>query len=153
MASIRKERLIETDPEAAWAALRDWPALNERLVPGFVTDVRLDGDDRILTFDNQFVARERLVGSSETDRRLVWSVIDGPFTHYNAAAQVLASAAGTRFVWQCDLLPDELAPLVEGMMERGISIIKHTLEATCTRLAGCSGHSPTGMPSTTIRPG
>lgn len=128
MASIRKERLIEADPELAWAALRDWPALRERLVPGFVTDVRLDGEDRIVTFYNQFVARERLVGSNETDRRLVWSVVDGPFSHYNAAAQVLAEEKGTRFVWSCDLLPDELAPQVADMMERGIDTIRHTLE-------------------------
>jgi hypothetical protein len=136
MASIRKEHLIEVDPELAWAALRDWPALGERLVPGFVTDVRLDGEVRIVTFYNQFVARERLVSSSDADRRLVWSVVDGPFTHYNGAAQVLPAGKGTRFVWISDLMPDEMAEQVEEMMERGIDTIKHTLETAERRADG-----------------
>ena len=38
MASICKERTIEATPEAVWGALRDWGALHERLVPGFVVD-------------------------------------------------------------------------------------------------------------------
>jgi hypothetical protein len=136
MASIRKEHLIEVDPELAWAALRDWPALDERLVPGFVTDVRLDGEDRIVTFYNQFVARERLVSSSDADRRLVWSIVDGPFTHYNGAAQVLPAGKDTRFVWISDLMPDEMAEQVEEMMGRGIDTIKHTLETAERRADG-----------------
>jgi Polyketide cyclase / dehydrase and lipid transport len=97
-------------------------------VPGFVTDVRLDGEDRIVTFYNQLVARERLVNTSDADRRLVWSVIDGPFAHYNSAAQVFPAGAGTRFAWISDLLPEEMARHVDEMMERGIDTIKHTLE-------------------------
>jgi hypothetical protein len=38
MASIHKERKIAASPDEVWAALRDWGALHERLVPGFVTD-------------------------------------------------------------------------------------------------------------------
>jgi hypothetical protein len=47
MASIRKEIAIDARPEDAWAALRDWGALHERLARGFVVDTRLDGEDRI----------------------------------------------------------------------------------------------------------
>jgi hypothetical protein len=36
----------------AWAALRDFGALHWRLVRGFVTDTRIDGQDRIVTFFN-----------------------------------------------------------------------------------------------------
>ena len=61
MASIRKEISIDVRPEDAWAALRDFAAVHERLVPGFVTDARMDGDDaRIVTFFNGAVARETL---------------------------------------------------------------------------------------------
>src|SRR4051794_8802906 len=59
MASIQKERTIEASPDEVWAALRDWGALHERLVPGFVVDTQLDGEDRIVTFFNGAVARER----------------------------------------------------------------------------------------------
>jgi Polyketide cyclase / dehydrase and lipid transport len=130
MATIRKERTIEADPDAVWDALRDWGAVHERLVPGFVTDTRLDGEDRIVTFFNGAVAREVLVDRSEEDRRLVWSVVDGPYTHHNGAAQVLAGDDGTtRFVWIADLLPDEAAEPTAAMMEQGVETVKRTLEA------------------------
>jgi len=130
MASIRKERTIEAAPELVWDALRDWGALHERLVPGFVVDTRIDGGDRIVTFFNEAVARERLISSSDEDRRLVWSIVEGPYTHHNGAAQVLADGDGaTRFVWVADLLPDQLAETTDGLMERGIETVKRTLEA------------------------
>jgi carbon monoxide dehydrogenase subunit G len=131
MASIRKERTIEATPEQVWGALRDWGALHERLVPGFAVDTSLDGQDRIVTFFNGAVARERLVDLSEDDRRLVWSIVDGPYSHHNGAAQVLADGNGsTRFVWVADLLPDELAEVTGELMERGIETVKRTLEAS-----------------------
>ena len=61
MASIRKEIVIDASAERVWDALRDWGALHVRLVPGFATDARLDGEDRIVTFFNGSVLRERLV--------------------------------------------------------------------------------------------
>lgn len=133
MASIQKERTIEATPEAVWEALSDWGALHERLVPGFVIDTQLDGDDRIVTFFNDAVVRERLVDRSEEDRRLVWSIVDGPYAHHNGAAQVLDGDDGTtRFVWIADLLPDELAQPTGELMERGIDTIKQTLEAVAS---------------------
>lgn len=130
MASIRKERTIEVGPDQAWAALRDWGALHERLVPGFVVDTKLDGEDRLVTFFNGAEARERLVDLNEEERRLVWSIVDGPYTHHNGAAQVLVDDDGaTRFVWLADLLPNELAEITGELMERGIETVKQTLEA------------------------
>jgi len=130
MASIRKERTIEAPPEQVWSALRDWGALHERLVPGFAVDTSLDGADRIVTFFNGAVARERLIDLSEDECRLAWSIVDGPYTHHNGVAQVLAGENGsTRFVWIADLLPDELAAVTEQLMERGIDTVKQTLEA------------------------
>jgi hypothetical protein len=57
-------------------------ALHERLVPGFAVDTRLDGDDRIVTFANGTVLREILVDLDDEACRLVWSVVDGPYTHH-----------------------------------------------------------------------
>ncbi len=129
MASIRKEILIDARPEDVWDALRDWGAIHERLVPGFVVDARLDGEDRIVTFFNGAVLREILIDLDEEARRLVWSVVDGPYTHHNAAAQVFAEGEdGSRFVWTADLLPDAAAPVTGEMMEKGIGVVKETLE-------------------------
>jgi hypothetical protein len=71
MASVRKEILIDARPDDVWAALRDWAAPHERLVPGFVVDARLDGEDRIVTFFNGAVVRELLVDLDDDARRLV----------------------------------------------------------------------------------
>lgn len=129
MASIRKERSIDAPAERVWDALRDWGGLHERLVPGFVTDTRLDGEDRIVTFFNGAVAREILIDRDDEQRRLVWSVVDGPYTHHNGVAQVFAEGEGCRFVWTADLLPDEAAAPTGEMMERGIEVVKQTQEA------------------------
>jgi hypothetical protein len=131
MATIRKERTIEVSPEEAWAVLGDWGAPHERLVPGFVVATELDGEDRLVTFFNGAVARERLIERGEEERRLVWSIVDGPYTHHNGAAQVLANEDGTtRFVWIADLLPNEMAAVTSELMERGIETVKQSLEAS-----------------------
>lgn len=129
MASIRKERTIEAPPEQVWDALRDWGTLHKRLVPGFVVDTQLDGEDRMVTFFNGVTVRERLISSSDDDRRLVWSIVEGPYAHHNGAAQVIENDDGTtRFVWVADLLPDELAAPTDESMERGVETVKQTLE-------------------------
>lgn len=131
MAYIHKERTIEASPEEVWGALSDWGALHERLAPGFVTDTRLDGDDRLVTFFTGTVVRERLVDKSDEDRRLSWSIVDGPYAHHNGVARVEAGADGTaHFVWDADLLPDSLAEATGEMMERGMEAIRQRFEGT-----------------------
>jgi len=129
MASIRKEAHVDARPETAWDALRDLGALHTRLVPGFVTDTRMEEGARIVTFGNGMVARERIVTVDDAERRVVWSAAGGALTHHNGAAQVLPNGtSGCRFVWTADLLPDEAAPAIEAMMAQGIAVIKVTLE-------------------------
>jgi carbon monoxide dehydrogenase subunit G len=131
MASIRKEVRIDARPETVWAALRDIGALHTRLVPGFVTDTRLEDGARIVTFGNGLVVRELIVDVDDDARRVVWSAVGGSMTHHNGSAQVFPEGAqGCRFVWIADLLPNEAAPAIAGMMEQGIGIIKETLERT-----------------------
>jgi Polyketide cyclase / dehydrase and lipid transport len=144
MASVRKETLIDASPDAVWDALRDWGAVHERLVPGFVVDCRLDGEDRIVTFFTGTTVRELLVDLDEFERRLVWSVVEGPYTHHNGCAQVFAAPDGrARFVWIADLLPHDAGPLTDEMMERGIRVLRDTLEADDHR----SHRSPSGSAS------
>jgi len=130
MATIRREIYIEARPETAWDALRDLGALHTRLAPGFVVDTRLQEAERIVTFGNGLVARERIVSVEQDARRVVWSVVGGAMTHHNGAAQVLAEGTGCRFTWTADLLPDSLAPNVAVMMDQAMPIIRSTLEQT-----------------------
>jgi carbon monoxide dehydrogenase subunit G len=129
MASIRKEISIDARPEAVWAAWRDWGAV-ERLAPGFVTETRLDGEDRIVTFANGVEVREILVDCDDEARRLVWSIVGGPYSHHNGVAQVFAEGEnGSRLVWSADLLPNEMAEVTDQTMGRGMEVIKQTLES------------------------
>jgi hypothetical protein len=130
MASIRRQIVIDADPDAVWDALRDWDALHHRLAAGFVTDTQRDGTARIVTFTSGRTAREEILGCDEEHRRLSWSVVDGPYTHHNGAAEVLADTdGGTRFVWTADLLPEALAAPTARAMEDGLAAIKRTLES------------------------
>jgi carbon monoxide dehydrogenase subunit G len=134
MASIHKEILIDARPEDVWAAVRDYGAVHERLAPGFVVDAHLDGDDRIVTFFNGLVARERLVGIDDEARRLAYSAVGGRLAHHNGSIQVFAGdEGGSRFVWTIDLLPNELAELIGSMMDQGAAAAKQTLELQAAR--------------------
>ena len=130
MASITKQVLIDAPPDDVWDALRDFGAVHERLAPGFVVDCQLEGNARVVTFFNGAVARELLVDIDDDARRLVYSIVESPLgsTHDNSSAQVIADADGrSRFVWIKDVLPDELAPWIDELMEHGISVVKQTL--------------------------
>jgi len=131
MASIQREVRIEACPERVWDALRDVGAVHTRLAPGFVTDVKLEDGARVVTFGNGRVARERIVTVDDEAKRVVWSVVGGAggaMTHHNASAQVFPDGESCRFVWIADLLPDELAPTIAGMIEHGLAAIRKHLE-------------------------
>lgn len=60
----------------------------------------------------------------------MWSVVDGPYSHHNASAQVFTEPDGrARFVWTADLLPDELAESTGAAMTLGTDTVKKTLGA------------------------
>jgi hypothetical protein len=129
MASIRKEILTKARPADAWDALRDVGALHTRLVPGFVTDTRLESGARVVTFGNGMVVRELIVAIDDDQRRVVWSAIGGSMTHHNGSAQVFSDTHGpTKVVWIADVLPHEAAGAVGAMMEQGMAVMKRTLD-------------------------
>jgi hypothetical protein len=127
MATIRKEVQIHACADAVWDALRDVGALHTRLVPGFVVDTHLESGARVVTFANGAVAREQIVTIDNDERRLVWAILGGRFTHHNASAQVFElGTQRCRFVWIADFLPVEIAADIAAMMEHGIRTIEKT---------------------------
>ncbi|MCG8457066.1 MAG: SRPBCC family protein [Holophagales bacterium] len=131
MASIRKEIVVLAPAAVAWDAVRDVGAIHIRLAPGFVTGTTVEdgGAFRVVTFADGLVLRERIVTVDDDARRLVWSVVEGPFEHHNASVEVIDDDLGCRVVWTADLLPDEHAGTVAEIMERGLGLTKQTLEA------------------------
>ena len=125
MASIRKEIPLDARAEDVWAAVRDIGALHTRLVPGFVTDTKLEPGARIVTFVNGMIVKELIVDLDDKARRLVWSAVGGRLSHHNASAQVFADGDGrSRLVWTADLLPDELAGDIRTMMDHGAAAMQ-----------------------------
>ena len=132
MASIRKELVLDLAPDRVWGAIRDVGSVHRSLARSFVTDCRTEdaGKSRVVTFANGLVARELIVDLDDGARRLVWAVVDGRPTHHNASLQVFAEGgAGSRIVWIADLLPNDLAQSIDGMMEEGMRAMQRTLEA------------------------
>jgi hypothetical protein len=129
MATLRKEIPVAAGATAVWHALRDFGQVHTKVVPGFLTGLRMESGDRVVTFFNGLVARERLVTADDASCRLVYAVVEGRASHYNAAIQVFHEGDGSRVVWTIDLLPDELAPTIGGMMEEAAKVMRTTLAA------------------------
>jgi hypothetical protein len=125
MASIHKEIFLDVPADEVWSALADFGALPRRLVPGFVTDTKLDGDARIVTFANGTVARERLITCDHDRQRLVYAIISERISQHSASAQVFADGdARCRFVWIADVLPNEIAPYMSEQMDLGLAAMQ-----------------------------
>jgi hypothetical protein len=122
MASLQKDIQLGARPDQVWDAVRDFGALHTRLVPGFVLDTRLDGDDaRIVTFASGTVLRELLVDCDETRRRLVYAIISERVKHYSASVQVFDDHDGrSRLLWIIDFLPNDIAPYIGGQMDQAV---------------------------------
>jgi Polyketide cyclase / dehydrase and lipid transport len=129
MASIHREVVIDAPSEQVWDAARDVGALHTRLVPGFVTDTRVEEGARIVTFGNGMVVRELIIDVDDSTRRIAWAAVGTPMTHYSASFQVFGEGGRTRGVWIADLLPNEMASQVAGMIEEGLLAMKVAMES------------------------
>ena len=125
MASVRREFTVPVGAAQVWDVIRDVGALHTRFVPGFVTETRLDGDTRIVTFANGSVVRERIVDLDDTRRRLAYSATGGRAEHHNASVEVF-DGAGTKIVWITDVLPNDIVNYIASMMDAAIPVMKQT---------------------------
>jgi Polyketide cyclase / dehydrase and lipid transport len=129
MATIHKEIQIERSAAFVWDAIRDVGSIHKRLVPGFVVDCKLEQGARIVTFANGMVARELIVSVDNETRRHSWSARTDNLIHHNASVQVFPTGEDRcRVVWIADLLPDEVAPAIDGMIQQALETMRQTLE-------------------------
>lgn len=130
MASIYKEIALDARADDVWDAIRDFGAVHRRVAPGFLLDARLDGDARIVTFCNGTVAREVLVTCDDTRKRLVYAVASERVKQHSASIQIIADGDRSRMIWITDVLPNEIAPYIDGQMELGAAAIRKTFART-----------------------
>lgn len=130
MAYFRQEILIKTPAAVAWDALRDVGNLHTRLVRGFVVACTFDGQIRTIEFANGITTVERIVAIADEDMRVSWSAASERLAHHNASAEVAPVAEDAcRVAWTVDLLPDSMAPAIQGMVQAGLQAMKATLES------------------------
>ncbi len=133
MATIRSEIKTRAPASEVWSAIRDVGALHTRLVPGFVTDTKLEPGARVVTFVDGRVLREPIVALDDEARRLVWTAESERVRHYNAALQVAELADGmTSVVWTADYLPDDIGGFLSRAIEASMAAMQRSLDALAT---------------------
>jgi hypothetical protein len=130
MASIHKEVALDARADDVWDAIRDFGAVHRRVAPGFLLDAKIDGDARIVTFSNGTVAREVLVTCDDVRKRLVYAVVSERVKQHSASIQIVADGDRCRMIWITDVLPNEIAPYIDGQMELGAEAIQKTFART-----------------------
>jgi len=129
MASIHKEIHLAASAKDVWDAVRDVGNIHKRVCPGFLTDCRMDGPDaRVVTFANGMVVKELIIDVDDETRRVAWAAEGGRTKHYNASMQIFAEGEGCRAVWIADLLPNDMAGPIAGMIDQGLAAMKRTLD-------------------------
>lgn len=133
MASIYKTVSLDAPAGEVWAAVADFGALHTRLVPGFVTDTKVEGDVRTVTFGNGTVAEETLVDCDHARRRFVYAIRNERITQHCATVLVVADGPDRcRLEWSADLLPNEIAGYVSTQMDLGLAAMaNHFRENRC----------------------
>lgn len=130
MAYFKQDISIDVASTDAWDALRDVGNLHTRLVRGFVTQCKFDGQTRQLTFANGLTAAERIVAVHDGDKRVSWAAITERLTHHNASAQVFDTGPDScKVVWTVDLLPDSMESAIAAMVSAGLQAMKATLQS------------------------
>ena len=129
MGTVRQEIFTTATPAEAWDAIRDIGALHTRLVPGFVTDTRLEPGARIVTFGNGVVMREPIISVDDKSMRVAWTADTGFTSHYNGAVQVTSGKNfGACVAWTADFLPHEATQKMDELMKSAMEIMKKTLD-------------------------
>jgi hypothetical protein len=129
MTTIRRTINVNVPIDEVWDAVRDFGALHERLAAGFATATRVEGDDRVVSFFNGAVYRERMISSDDDGLRLAWTIVDGPWTHHSGSLELVAdSEYRTSLVWTTDILPQDATDATATMINHACGLMKLTLE-------------------------
>ena len=129
MASIYSEKTVRVPADKAWAAL-SYIANPHRLFAGVLTDAKIDGKVRTVTFANGMVAQERIIDVDGKRRRVAYTVLGDMFEHHSASMEIVPDGPDRcRFIWTTDLLPDDRVQMVAPLMEQGAQALVRTLES------------------------
>lgn len=114
MASIRHHRRTTATPDEVWALVTDFGGLADWF-PG-VDACTIDGGVRTVTTMGMDIEEKQITNDGEL-RRLQYSIVGGPMVpaHHLATIDVLDDGDGALIVYSCDVAPDELAEVFDGV--------------------------------------
>jgi Polyketide cyclase / dehydrase and lipid transport len=133
MATLHKEQIVRVPAAYVWVALRDAGKAHE-VFSGVLTDCRMNGDVRTVTFADGAVVDERIISIDNVRRRLAYAVVGGAFTHHSASMAIQEISEGVcRFVWISDFLPDALKGHIGPLVEAGSAALARNIVAAYAR--------------------
>ena len=130
MASITQRITVDVAADTAWSALRNVADAHKLFAP-VLSDSQLSGDTRTVRFANGMVVREHIIDVDDAERRVAYTVLDGPgMTYHHASMRVENAGPGhCLFVWTTDFLPSDAETSLAPLIEQGASALKRNLEA------------------------
>jgi carbon monoxide dehydrogenase subunit G len=133
MASIIRDIAVAAPPDKVWESVRDVGNAHKLFV-GVLTDCQVGEGDRTVTFANGMVVRELILDVNDEHKRVAYAAVGGRTTHHNSSLQVFAAKGGhSRIQWVTDFLPNEMAPVIGGLIEAGAAAMKRELEIQSAR--------------------
>lgn len=129
MASIHQQVAVGVDVQKAWQALRNVGNAHQLFAP-VLTNSRLDGDTRTVTFANGMVLHERILDVDDRRHRVAYSALDAPGMTYHHASMELIDTGDGRclFQWTTDFLPPEVSGNIAPLVDAGTTALKKNLE-------------------------
>lgn len=131
MASIRREIVIDADPDAVWALVGD-PGVIHRWFPGIVACSVADTDDgvvRTVTLGSGIPLEEHVVTNDPITRRFQYRIAGGVFREHLGTVDVIDLGSGRSLaVYGTDALPDVMALVIGGATGVALENIKALAE-------------------------
>jgi mxaD protein len=125
VATERAEIELSSPPEAVWAVVGDFGAVGDWM-PGIESCV-VDGEDRILKLMGMEVT-ERLESRDDEGRIICYRIVGGvPVVNHKATISVESSGGGSRVTWDVDVVPDDMAGLMQTMYQQALGALKDRL--------------------------
>lgn len=128
MATVRHHTRIAATPDAVWQVVSDagaistwFPLIEESSAEDGVRRCTLKGGGRL---------EEEIVTSDDTLRRFQYRITSGdmPVEFHLGTVDVLEDGDGSLVVYSTDVKPDDLGPMMDGVLAEGLSGLRAHLE-------------------------
>jgi hypothetical protein len=121
MATFRFDTRVAQDPDRVWAVLTDVNTIPQWFPA--VQEAHFDGTHRHLTTAHGTM-KSLVVTKDDALRRFQYRFVEGmpqPIDFHLGTIDVLPDGDGSRVVYSQEILPEALAPIVEGAVGEGIA--------------------------------